>query len=97
MVLLLGWHFGANRVKPMALWNQSLRSPDDLARQALHEGTIDWESLRLWLIVVSGCDPLGRLTTDESLLHQYQQIRFQQGGDPRVYATLCQRCQERWE
>ena len=94
--MLIGWHFGVSRIKPVHLWSQSLKSPEILAQQALHDGVIDWESLRMWLIVESGSDPLGQLTTQERLLHQYQQIRFKQGTDHQAYAALCHRCQERW-
>ena len=96
MGILIGWRFGMGSIKPMRLWNSSLKSPKTLAQQALQQGVIDWESLRLWLIVESGSDPLGRLTTEENLLHQYQQIRFTEGTDHQAYVDLCHRCQERW-
>ena len=98
LVLLLGvgWYFSIYRRKPLEIWNTPLSNPEHLAQQAMKTGMPDWEALRLWLIVESGSDPLGKLTSSEPLLYQYQQLRFKHSSDVFAYRALCGNCLERW-
>ena len=71
-------------------------SASELAKQAEETGYMDWEGLRQWLVTTTGSDPLGKLTTVEPLLHDYQSLRFKAHSSPRAFISLCRRCQERW-
>ena len=71
-------------------------SVEELARQAEDTGYMDWEGLRQWLVTTTGSDPLGKLTAEEPLLHNYQQLRFDTHSSPRAFISLCRRCKERW-
>ena len=71
-------------------------STDELVRTAKETGYLDWEGLRQWLLIHSGSDPLGKLTTAEPLLHDYQRLRFDANSDSDGFIKLCHQCQERW-
>ena len=76
--------------------SDAFRSALELATEAESTGTIDWEALRQWLMVTTGADPTGKLTTSEPLLYRYQTLRF--GRDTRLsdFIDYCHRCQEKW-
>ncbi|AMO55095.1 hypothetical protein GZ77_12050 [Endozoicomonas montiporae] len=75
-------------------------SAADIARQAHVSGSADWDGLRQWLMVATGSDPTGKLTTDEPLLHRYQCLRFSESRSPEEtveqFVKYCNQCQEKW-
>ncbi|MET4696772.1 hypothetical protein [Endozoicomonas lisbonensis] len=77
-----------------------LPSAADIARQAHASGLTDWDGLRQWLMVATGSDPTGKLTTDEPLLHRYQWLRFSESSSPEdaveQFVEYCHQCQEKW-
>ena len=76
--------------------SQVFTSALQLAEQAEKTGYMDWEGLRQWLVTMTGSDPLGKLTTSEPLLHDYQKLRFDAHSDSKAFSLLCRRCQEYW-
>ena len=84
-----------SRKAPPAVRVQKL-SAAEIGQKAQTSGSADWEGLRLWLMVTTGSDPTGILTTREPLLHRYQSLRFSKEITTGDFVEYCNHCQERW-
>ncbi|OED45815.1 hypothetical protein ACH42_04565 [Endozoicomonas sp. (ex Bugula neritina AB1)] len=93
-LILLGLWFLREQTPALSL--SEYTTAEDLARQAEETGYMDWEGLRQWLVITTGSDPLGQLTTTEPLLHEYQALRFDASSNVQSFIDLCRRCQEHW-
>ncbi|MET4692949.1 hypothetical protein [Endozoicomonas lisbonensis] len=95
VVLASAW-FIRQRRQPALVGSSPLLSAKDLAEQAGATDSMDWEALRQWLMVTTGADPTGKLTTDDPLLHRYQSLRFGRETQLPDFIDYCHHCQEKW-
>lgn len=93
LVAVYCWH---KRQSPVLAVAPDLMSAEQLALRAESSGIMDWDALRLWLMTKTGSDPLGKLTSRDTLLLQYQQLRFDERSGTREFSEFCRQCQARW-
>ncbi|AMO54933.1 hypothetical protein GZ77_25510 [Endozoicomonas montiporae] len=88
--------FHQRRRKALPVQQHKALSASDIATQADEAGMADWEALRHWLMVTTGADPVGKLTTSEPLLHRYQFLRFGRTTRLDDFIEFCDLCQKKW-